>query len=109
MVIPIYSDKDSSYRQLNTGLNNKPIIPSIIKTTPISTIKETDNNGHKDSHSIQISEEAKMLNDYIKSAPVEEVNWEKVNKIKTQLASETYSINYENIAKKIIDFEIKGV
>ena len=106
MTIPIYSDKNISGGNLNSTLKNRAS-PAISKATGVNDVQKVTEGLKQPNNSIQISHEAKVLNDYIKSTPTEEIDWEKVNKIKAQVESGSYSINYQQLADKIIDFENK--
>ncbi len=108
MTIHIYTDKTLASGQSQTALNSKTT-SSVLKTEAITPTKKIHENLEKSENSIQISHEAKFLNSYLNSTPTENIDWDKVNKIKNQINSGEYALNYEKIAEKLIDFENKIV
>lgn len=108
MTIPIYSEKALSSGHSQASLSSKTT-SSVLKTEALTETKKNHENSQKPESSIQISHEAKFLNHYINSTPEEEIDWVKINAIKADLNAGTYSLDYKEIAEKIIDFEKKIV
>jgi flagellar biosynthesis anti-sigma factor FlgM len=106
MTIPIYSDKNSISGNLHTTIKNQNSA-TVSKTQAIIEAKKVTPDLKKSDNSIQISHEAQVLSTYIKSTPSEEIDWDKVNKIKSQIDSGSYTINYQQVADKMLDFENK--
>ena len=106
MTIPIYSDKNSISGNMQSTIKNQNSA-SVSKTPAIIEAKKVTPDLQKLDNSIQISHEAQVLNTYMKSTPSEEIDWDKVNKIKNQLDSGSYTINFQQVAEKMVDLENK--
>lgn len=104
MTIPIYSDKSLGIG--NTNSNLKKQTTTVTKINEVSEKKDLQKNKtSSDNESIQISQEAKTLNAYLNSTENESIDWIKVNQIKHQVNTGTYTVNNQKIAEKIMNFE----
>lgn len=106
MTIPIYSDKPQ-----NVGNSNSSLKKQTSTVTKISNVPESKRLNQSlpssENTSIQISQEAKILNTYLNTTPSESIDWNKVNQIKHQLESGTYNINNQQVAEKLMNLENK--
>src|SRR5688572_6627192 len=106
MTIPIYSDKNLSVSNSNSGLKKQT--STVTKISNVSEPKDLKQSPpSSENASIQISQEAKILNTYLNTTPSESIDWNKVNQLKHQLESGTYNINNQQVAEKIINLENK--